>query len=239
MSWIKDLYAQTETLATKQVIKSRIQNVIKAIKAKNDKEEKLVNSAEIRVENSTEIMGEIVDKLFKTWGIGYKGLNNVFLKTVTDNEEAIVNFVANNSEAIMSLSRSIKLLTSDINKQSAMSIFESLKEDAVDYVEEFKKTTVKKAMDDSINPRTVELGKVWGKEKKWLLMDMTDSTNDVIEVTENEYNTFSKAYLKQHSKWDESRSLFVTRQTSCITPAFDTSEFYQSLGMSKEFTDKL
>jgi len=223
------------TLVTRKVVETKVKKVIADLKVRDTEQKEAVTYGQDLVDESTGTLGDVVDSLFSIWGKGYNGLNNTALISVCEQEEAITNLVANNADALVSIGTAFTKLNTDINKQSVMSIVMNIKEACQDYLTEEYKPECKEEFETNINPKLKDTGMLWGMKEKWYLMDVSEKDAQQIKVTEEEYNEFKVNYKALHGKWDESTSMFVTRQTSCIKPKNETTEqFYSNLGINYE-----
>jgi len=225
-------------LITRTVVEQRVKSEIAQLKKYYYTQRDTVNGMGEQVESSTGYVGEIIDSAFGLWAKGMNGATNTALLTVCENEEAIVNLISNNAPALVKIGQGLKSLNTDINKKSALSLFTALQDDFKDYRDGEFKDLKEDVMSTEIMPATKATGEVWGMEDKWYLMDLNLDADEpettLIRVTEEEYDTFKKAYKKEFKKWDEVSSMFTTKQTSCIHPREEqtTQEFYEALGIN-------
>jgi len=236
-STISATSTELTSLVTRAIVERRIKSEISTLKQYYYAQRDGINVMNDQVEASTGYVGEIIDSAFGLWAKGMNGATNTALLTVCENEEAIINLISNNAPALVKIGQGIKSLNTDINKKSALSLFTALQDDFKDYRDGEFKDLAEEIMSTEINPATKATGEVWGMEDKWYLMDLNDADEPettLIRVTEEEYDTFKKAYKKEFKKWDEVSSMFTTKQTSCIHPREEqtTQEFYASLGIN-------
>jgi len=218
MNIFKKIASGCESLVTKAVVQVKVGKFIADLKERDFQRRSGMEQMVGQVEDSTGTIGEVIDSLFATFGDGYKGLNNTVTLAICEQEDAIVNFVSNNSSALVKIGQAFTSLNTDINKQSVMSIASHLKESVHLYLEEEFKPKMEEDFTKEVEPKLKETGKIWGLEMKYYRMDIVDGDAVTTQANKAEYEAHKAEYLKANGKWDEEVTMFTTRQTTCIHP---------------------
>jgi hypothetical protein len=179
-----------ETALTRAIVERKVKAQIGELKKYYYSLRDNTNEADEKIQESTGIAGELIDDIFSVWAEGFKGLTNTVLLTVCENEEAIVNLVSNNAPALNQLSKTLKTLNTDINKQSILGLLTSIKEDGQDYLKGEYTDVMDEAGEKSIQPNVKAMGELWGKTKKFtILVDGEDTPCTVEHFNEHRKNT--------------------------------------------------
>ena len=184
MSIFTKMFQATEELATKAIIKSKlnkfINNVDNSVQSNND----AFDSFQNKVEDSTGNIAEIIDAVSGVWVRGSKTGASLLVQGMRNNEDAVVNLVANNKDTILTLLSCIKKLDTDINKQSVRSIVKNVKEELTDYYNGDFVDDMDHIGETIIQPLSESIGNTWGKTKRYSILvdgELTGCTEEHFE----------------------------------------------------------
>jgi len=211
MGFVNDMANAAEKAVTKKVIENKINSFLKEFRKNTDETKKVSIDVEVKMEESTGVIAEIIDDTAKVFFHIFRGVQDAIVESVENNADTLTQLITDNKDEIVEIMTAVKtIVKKQSNKENIRYLGQQIISDVNTYLNEDATNFTDYISDTKIQPKVKDLMTIWGVNHKYYLRN---EEGELYKVDEDTYNQAKKLARQIRQPWYETKTTMKTYQS--------------------------